>query len=143
MGRDHDPDLRAMLRHRLVSRRSIIGPICCHLFDVSLYLIKQRPHLGWVSYFFLSERLSHDHAAGGVNGEMQFAPASACARAVLFLQPFASAVHFQSRAVDQYVQGPIRHPPEGNWTATSWRAGSKCYDLEQKRSCPEGRKWIP
>ncbi len=36
------------------------------------------------------------------------------ARAVLFLQPFASAVHFQSRAVDQYVQGPIQHPPEGN-----------------------------
>ena len=106
--------MRAMLRHHLVSRRSIIGPICCHLFDVSLYLIKQRPHLGWVSYFFLSERLSHDDAAGGVNGEMQFAPVLACARAVLFLQPFASAVHFQSRAVDQYVQGPIRHPPEGN-----------------------------
>jgi hypothetical protein len=77
-----------------------------------LYLIKQRPHLGRVSYFFLSERLSHDHAAGGVNSEMQFAPASACARAVLFLQPFASAVHFQSRAVDQYVQGPIRYSPE-------------------------------
>jgi hypothetical protein len=29
-----------------------------------LYLIKQRPHLERVSYFFLSERLSHDHAAG-------------------------------------------------------------------------------
>ena len=109
-----------MLRDRLVSRRSIIGAICCHLFDVSLYLIKQRPHLGRVSYFFLSERLSHDHAAGGVNGEMQFAPASACARAVLFLQPFASAVYFQSRAVDQYVQGPIRIRPretDGNVVA--------------------------
>jgi len=41
---DHDPDVRAMLRDCLVSRRSIIGAICCHLFDV-LYLIKQRPHL--------------------------------------------------------------------------------------------------
>jgi len=27
MGRDHGPDVRAMLRHRLVSRRSIIGAI--------------------------------------------------------------------------------------------------------------------
>jgi hypothetical protein len=114
MGRDHDPDVRAMLRHRLVSRPSIIGAICCHLLDVSLYLIKQRPHLGRVSHFFFSERLSHDHAAGGVNGEMQFAPASACARAVLFRQPFARALYFQSRAVDQHVQGPLRHPPEGN-----------------------------
>jgi monooxygenase len=26
----------------------------------------------------------------------------------------ASAVYFQSRAVDQYVQGPLRHPSEGD-----------------------------
>ena len=71
---DHDPDACAMLRDRLVSRRSIIGTIGCHLFNVSLYLIKQQPHLGRVSYFFLSECLSYDQDAGGVNGEMQSAP---------------------------------------------------------------------
>src|SRR5664279_3033940 len=98
MGRDYGPDVCATLRDRLVSWRAIIGAIRGHLFDVSMYPIKQRPHLGRISNFFLSERLSHDHAAGGVNGQMQFAPASAGARAVLFLQPFASAVHFQSRA---------------------------------------------
>src|SRR5271157_4989632 len=66
MGWDHDPDVCGMLRDRLVSRRSIIGAICCHLFDVFLYLIKQRPHLGRVSYFFLSERLviTHSHFLG-------------------------------------------------------------------------------
>jgi len=102
MGRDHDPDVRAMLRDCLVSRRSIIGAICCHLFDV-LYLIKQRPHLDG-SHFFFSERLSHDQplaasrrdavcASFGVRGARAF-PAA-------FARPYTSIP-----SVDQYVQGP-------------------------------------
>ena len=81
-----------MLRDCLVGGRTIIGTISRHLANRIVNLIQQRRYLGRIVGILIRQRLRHNHAAGGINRQMQLAPLTARLRTMLRLQPLARSV---------------------------------------------------
>jgi hypothetical protein len=106
-------DILAAALHRLISWCAIIGAVCRHLRDIAWDQLTQWSHLRRVTYILLSQCRGYNHPAIGIHCQMQFAPSAPCPHSMLVLQLFASAVHFQSGAIDQQMQRPVRQ--------TAWR----------------------
>jgi len=107
--RDHHFDLIAVRGDRLVGGRAIIRAIGRHLDNGIVNLIEQRAYLGRIIRILIRQPLRHDHAAGGIDRQMQLAPCPARLRAMFRLQPLTRPVDLQAGAVDQYMQRAKRH----------------------------------
>src|ERR1700721_2735616 len=92
---DHHLDAIAMLRDRLVGGRTIIGTISRHLANRIVNLIQQRRYLRRIVRILIRQRLRHNHAAGGINRQMQLSPFPARLRTMLRLQPLTRSVTWQ------------------------------------------------
>lgn len=68
-------------------------------------LVEQLLYLQSVAGVPVGHDVSDDLAANGVKREIQFPPAPMGVGAMLLFQPLASTVDFQSRAVDEDVNG--------------------------------------
>jgi hypothetical protein len=86
---NHHIDVIAVRRDRLLSGVTIIRAIGRHSGNPVFNLIQQRRHLGWIVGVLIRQGLRHDHAAGSIDRQMQFAPFPARLRAMLRLQPLA------------------------------------------------------
>ena len=107
--RDHHLDAIAVRRDCLVGGGAVIRAAGCRPGYRTVNLIKQRGDLGWIVGILIRQGLRHDHAAGGINRQMQLAPFPARLRAILRLQPLARPVDLQSSPVDHHVQRAVRH----------------------------------
>jgi hypothetical protein len=85
---------------RLVSGSAIIRAIGRHLGNLTVNLIEQRRYLRRIVGVLIRQGLRHDHAAIGINCQMQLAPCPARLRAMLRLQPLTRSVDLQTGAVD-------------------------------------------
>ncbi len=97
---DHHVDCIAVRRDRLVSGCTIGR----HPDNLAINSVEQRRHLGWVVDVLIRQGLCHDHAADGIDRQMQFAPCPARLHAMFRLQPLSRPIDLQTGAVDQYVQ---------------------------------------
>ena len=91
--RDHHRDAIAVRGDRLVGGYTIIRAIRRHLGHGAVNLIEQRRHLRWIVGVLIRQGLRQDHAAGGIDRQMQFAPFPARFRAMFRLQPLTRAVN--------------------------------------------------
>ena len=103
----HYLDAIAMRCDRLVGGRAVIHAVGRHPDDRTVDLIRQRGDLRWIVGVLIRQGLRHDHAARGIDRQMQFALFPARLRAMFRLQPLARPVDLQTAAVDQQVIGPF------------------------------------
>ena len=65
-----------MRRNRRVGRDAIIRAVGYYAGNPAVNVIEQGPDLRWIVGILIREGLRHDHAAGSVDRQMQFAPFS-------------------------------------------------------------------
>jgi hypothetical protein len=70
----HDLDAIAILRDRLVGGGTIIGTISRYLANPIVNLIQQRRYVRRIVPILIRQRLRHNHAACGINPQIQLSP---------------------------------------------------------------------
>lgn len=104
-----DPCAWAVTQDSIIAWIAIIGSIGSELANLIIDLIQQRLQLRGIAGFLLCQAMSNDLATVGINSQMQLSPATPGLCSMLFFQPLASAIDLQPSAVDQNVNGRIRH----------------------------------
>lgn len=88
---------------------AIIGSIGSQLVDLIIDLIKQWFQLRGIACFQICQEIDNDLATVGINSQAQFLSAMLGLCAVLLVQPLAGRHRYSPGAVDQHMNGVIRH----------------------------------
>jgi hypothetical protein len=96
-------------QHGVIAWLAIISSIGSELVDLVIDLIKQRLQLRGIAGLLICQAMSNNLATVGIYSQMKLSPAAPGLYAVLFFQPLAGAIDFELGAVDQNVNGAIRH----------------------------------
>src|ERR1700716_3332498 len=97
---NHDFDIIAVRCDRAVCGSAIIRAVSRYPADQAVNLIQQWRHLRRIVGVLIREGLRYDHAVGGIDRQMEFAPFAARLRAVFRFQPLTRSVDLQAGAVD-------------------------------------------
>lgn len=85
----------AVTQDNVIGGSAIIGSIRSELADLIADLIQQLLQLRGIPCFLICQTMCKDFAAVGVNGQVQFSPATPGLYAMFFFQPLAGAIDLE------------------------------------------------